>query len=65
MTEPHEEQAAGRDAGEISEGTARREPELADLISAWYEAARARHLARRRGLYAPCANGAAESAKNR
>jgi hypothetical protein len=40
------------------EGQGRGEPELADLISAWYEAARAQQLARRRLSTRPSAPGA-------
>jgi hypothetical protein len=42
-----------------SEGESKREPDLADLISAWYGAARAQLLARRRSTLGPSAATAA------
>jgi hypothetical protein len=44
------------------EGQSKGEPELADLISAWYGAARARLLARRRATTAPSPAAAAQDA---
>jgi hypothetical protein len=43
-----------------SEGESKREPELADLISAWYGAARAQLLARRRATMGPSPETAAD-----
>jgi hypothetical protein len=53
MAEPDEMRAEAADNGGRADGPARREPELADLIAAWYEAARARMIARRRGVSLP------------
>ena len=53
MAEQHEKRTDGMEARAKSDGPDQHEPELADLISAWCEAARARLLARRRGLFPP------------